>query len=436
MPPDQPPPVDTPDPEPFVDTYKLRLVGNGSVMLYPGQQVTLQVHYAKNGKPFGGQPIYFSFNGAFYDSGLTAYQVVTDSAGFAETVLTAGKLTTTYLVEAQSDKDGPVAWSVQVVPQPAPPPPSVPVLTGTFDVTSNFDVQTNFTGSDLANALNTIYEMTDDPADPGKYVVDMVLDEVDNQAVLVVATLLKPALYAEVNKMFYNAAPTLVAGLKQLGQDISAIARKFELGSAMISATSQPGDKPMTVDHMLKTIAWTLQGQRVEHTFNGLGLQAPVVKGVQLVRTTAGDLSVSEHTFKLNYGVFLLAGLESLIIPKLKPGATSLEGLFKSWVNCQSVGQSMNNTVGLGGVPLWQAACDAGLKALAFYLEDTIAKIDNNDSSLTISGTGKLWDANYDGTFDTMNYGIWTGNLKLDQCEAPLSGNTNTFSGTRSTTTP
>jgi len=425
-----PPPKQDPkapqDPDlPNQDVFQLKIVGNSTLQLQQGQQLTIQVVYSQSGKGLGGQPIYFAPKGAYADSRLTKYKVLTDGYGFAETVVLAGKLPTTFTIEASADKDGPVQWSVSVVKKAEPPPPPTPVLEGSYDLTSHFNIKTDFSGSNLAQVLNMLDKVSDDPQDPGKFIVDSVLAEVSNQTVLAVAQLLKPVLYQEVNKVLYSIAPQLVADIKALAQDLSAIARKFELTSTMVSPVAQPSDKPMIVDHTVKKIAWTLNGTRDEYAFS----PAVTVQNVQLTMVGDGDLTVAEHSFKIKYGVFLLAALNNLVIPQVVSGANDIEDVLQSNIDCQKVATTMNNTVGIGGEPLWKLACDAGLKTVALLLEGEIAKLDNGESTLIVAGTSKLRDMNKDAKMDAINNGVWTGSLQIDQCIAPLAGTGNFFFG-------
>jgi hypothetical protein len=420
------------DPEDFHHEYKLQVVGNTAVELQKGHQLSIQVMYTKDGQAFGGQTIYFSPKGAYADSRLSKYQVLTDAYGFAETVIQAGQMVTSFSVEASAAKAGPVKWDVKVAAPAELPPPPVPVLEGAINVTSNFNIKTDFVGSKLAQVLNVLDKISDDPEDPGKFVVDTVLAEVDNQAVLVVASVLKPTLYVEVNKLLNSIAPQLVADIKQLAQDISTIARHFELQSVMVSPTPQQADKPMVVNHNAYKIAWSLQGKRAEYAFN----QPPQAKNVLLTWGGDSDLVVAEHDLKIKYGVFLVGAINSLVIPNIEPNANDITSLLQARVNCQKVAETMNNTVGAGGVPLWKLACDTGVAAVAKLLEDQVAQLDNGDSTLSISGVSKLRDMDKNGKLDALNQGVWTGSFKLEKCIAPLAGPQNTFSGKLSTTVP
>jgi hypothetical protein len=425
------PPEQIPDPEP-VETHKLTIVGWTSLYLVQGQKVTLQVLYTRNGQPEPGQPIAFALKGGTTDATLSAAQISTNSGGFADVVLTAGQLLGQLTVEATSLQVDAVQWAVEVREKPETTPPA-PNLDGTYGLTNKFDVQTNFTGSKFAGVLNVLSQISDDPLDPGKYVVDRVLDEVDNKAIQAVALVLKPALYKEVNKLLYAIAPKLTATFKQLAKDLSTIARQFEVVSTLTSPAPQPGNLPMVADHELQEIAWTLGGTRAEVTFKQLNLQNPIAKNVQLTLANGTDLSIREHTFQLNYGAFLLVALDNLVIPRLEPGAKDLEDLLQAQIDCVKVGQTMNKTIGLGGAQLWVSACNIAVTAVATYMEYEIAAMDSNDTSLTIKGQSKIYDPQKSGTFSLLTKGLWSGTLELQKCKAAVGGPDNRFWGKRTT---
>jgi len=423
------PPGADPVPTPPQDSFKLTLIGWQTLNLVQTQQVTLQVLYTKNSEPVGGQIIEFVIKDtSSTDSTLSASKAQTSAAGFAEVTLTAGQLTGALSVVASAERVTDVSWSVVVQENPSTTLP-VPSFDGTLGLTSKFDIQTSFTGSKLADVLNILDQISDDPQDPGKFVVDTVLQKIDNQAILAVATLLKPTLYKEVNSLLLAIAPKLVGTLKQLAQDLSTVARTFEIKSTLASPAPQPGDLPLVADHTLKSIAWTLSGQRVEVTFQQINLSDPVVKNVQLTVANGTDLTVRDHTFKLNYGAFLLVALDNLVIPRLEPGAKNITDLLGAHIDCVKVGQTMSKTVGLGGDPLWVGACNLAVKAVGTYLEYEIAGMASDDTSLTIKGQAKLYDTDKSGTYDLLTKGLWSGTLELQKCKAPIAGPANRFWG-------
>lgn len=423
------PPEEINDPETF-DNYKLTLIGWQSINLTSGQQVSLQVQYTNNDQPLFNEPIQFAFKEIPGDSYLNSNTVYTHQNGFAENKLTAGQLPVTFRVEARAPKAGPVEWTIFVQSQQPPVDPNK-TFTGTFNVTSNFDIQSDFTGSNLADVLNMLNELSDDPEDPGKFVVDRVLEQVDDEALQTVASLFKSALYQQVNLLLFNTAPDLITDIKQLAANLSAIARKFQMRSQIAAKMDQHSNQLMIVDHTLNSLGWTLNGQTAEYSFTQIGMNEPKVENVKMSINVANNhqLTINEHSFKLSYGAFLLVALNNLVIPQLLHGANSVEDLLLANINCTSVGQTINGTVSIGSNSLWAAACEAGMKILGDLVNSKISELGSGDTLLTLKGTAILRDMNHDGYFDDMNQGHWSGSFSLDSCEAPIYDTSTSFWG-------
>lgn len=433
---DAAPAVETDGPPHVVeDNYSLVIVGWQQLTLQQGQQVILQVRYTKNGTSEAGETVTFSFKGDSKDSTLDSYSALTASTGIAEVTLTAGQIIGTYQVEATTPRTANVTWTVEVQEKPNVTP-AVPLLTGTFQLASQFDIQGSFEGSNFATALNVINELSDDPDDPGKYIVDAIIDEiskeVSNQVLTTMADVLKPTLYVEVNKILTQVAPKLVADLKQISADLAALARKFQTISHLVSATPQEADKLMTVDHSLEQIAWTLHGKSVAYSFAQLAQPTPTVKGIEITPgTNISGVAIGEHTFTFKFGTFILVALNDLVIPYVNSNASSLDDLLATFVDCTDVGTTINDTIGVGGIALWSGACTMAMKAATAYVEAEIVNIDLDDTYLLIAGQAKFGDENADGFYDQMTDGLWTGTLQVNKAITVIGGPTNTFTGKR-----
>jgi hypothetical protein len=313
------------------------------------------------------------------------------------------------------------------VPLPLPP---VPSLAGTLKLTSNFNIQTDFTGTEISQVLNILNELTNDPDDPGKFVVDMIFDNLD-PSVAQLANVFRSILYSPVNNLLTSLAPDFISGVKQLGSNLSDLARKFTLSSEMISATTQPTDRAMPVTHRLQSIIWNINGKTSEYTFASYGMTNPQVDGLSLHLQNNIELLIPEHVFEIRFGSFLLAGLNTLIIPAINSSASSLTDLMNGWINCREVGAKINTTINLLGDAFWQGACDLSVKALSTYIEQSIVKIDQDQSKLLIHGKCNLTDANNDLFMDTMSNGAWSGSFMLNKNTATIDPAKNTFTGQR-----
>lgn len=417
--------------------YRLSIVGWQSLKLRQGQQVVLQVRYTKNEESAANEAITFALRGASGGSTLSTYTAVTNSLGFAETTLTAGNVRTLFQVQATPPHEGvqPVVWDIEIID--ASQIPTDATLAGTFSLVSKFEITGQFSGSNLADTLNLLEEFSDDPDDPGKFIVDLLVDQikgqVENDIINQLLDLLKTPnnpLYQEANKLLENFP--IVDDMKKIAADLSALARRFTIASRMISPAPQNPTNPMTVTHRLDTVSWTLDNNTSTYTFAQLGMSDPQVDNVVLTLTNGLDLSISEHTYDLKFGAFLLVGLNSLIIPQIDDQADSFADLMAGWVDCDALGQKLddatNNLVGAG---VWKGACQGALTLAGSYLEKQILKIGDDPSSLEIQGRAKLRDTNADGFYDDMSEGLWTGIFRLKDMPAVL-GAGNTFTGTRS----
>jgi hypothetical protein len=427
-------PDQTPGPDPDA-IYTLTLVGWQDIKVQQGQHVTLQVRYSRNNQVLASESIQFKFVGDSKDSTLSTLSAVTNGQGLAETVLAAGQIVGTFKVEATAAKANPVQWNVEVAEKPVVPP-AVNSLSGTLELTSNFDLQGKFDGSELADALNVINEISDEPMDPGKYIVDAILDEIagdiNNQTLFMAASLLKPILYDGVQKLLLSIAPDMIMELKEVAAGLSAVARKFTITSEMVSAAPQPVNANMTVDHGLTKIAWTFKGKKAEYAFYQLGV-VPKVNNVALVPNTTvqGGVNISEHTFQLKFGSFLLVALNNLVIPYVNPKANSISTLIGAYVDCPKVAKTINDEVGFGGEAVWANACAIAMSMVTSLVEGKIIDLDQEQSVLTLNGQCKLVDNTTDAFIDAATEGLWTGTMKLSKATTLIGGPNNNFTGKR-----
>lgn len=413
--------------------YKLTIVGWQKITLQQGQQVVLQVRLTNNEESAPNQPVSFAFKGAVTNSTLSTLTAITDAQGFAETTLTAGQTLASFQVEAANARATPVYWDITVEKKPETPP-VVAKLAGTFSVDNKFEIVGKFSGSNLADILNLLEDISDDPEDPGKWFVDLILDQiqskVNNDTFNQISNLFRTLLYSEMNKLLKNI--TLVQDLKDLAADLSALARRFEILSRMESAVPQDASLPMTVKHTLDRIKWTLDGKTVAYTFAQLGMSDPEVPAVTLTLTNGQNLAIDKHAFDLKFGAFLLVGLNALVIPKINGQAKSITDLMKGWVDCQKLGTTLDNaTNNLIGPTIWTQGCESGLTMGGSYLENQIIKLGNDTSRLEIQGQCKISDMNNDGFYDAMTDGVWTGTFTMNGSPVVIAGPGNSFTGAR-----
>jgi hypothetical protein len=445
-PPNNNPPVTQPDlgPNPQTDgqvpnndKYTLSIVGQNSFTLTPGQQATLKVAYMKNETLLANKVVTFTPKGDAKDTVFTTFTAITDNLGVASTTVAAGQALTSFQVVASAPQANSVTFSVQVVAGPV----ATPKIAGVFTVVSNFDVTTQFTGTTMGDVLNVLEEMSNHSDDPGHYIVDIIFDEAFkglDPTVQKILNVFRPVLYTQVQSLLMKYVPTVVTDVKTIAKDLSDLARRFQVTSSLIAATEQSSDQPMTLTHKLEKIGWTLNDPNTglpvtkNYAYADLGLGHPQ-QTVQLTLTKGTALSISSHSFPLQFGSFLLAGLNELVIPLIQPGATSFATMMAGWISCTEVGKTIDdNTNNLLGATFWKSACDAALKAAGVFIESQIAKINVGTSGIALTaGTCQITDQNNDLYLDTMASGLWTGTFTLGSGSAPITGAGNNFTGTR-----
>lgn len=456
-----------PDNQTNKDTAKyLDLVGTEFLTLSAGQKTTLAVSYTEGREtPLVNETIAFEIRGYGADSVLSSYFVATGTNGVAQTVLTAGPYTSSFQVDARSPDGQSVTWSVTVGNGSPTNNVNAPKFEGNFNIVSSFDVEDNFEGSKVSSVLNILNDISDDGDDPGRFIVDMIIDATPNETIKDVAFIVKPTLYALVNSQLADKAGDLVNRFKQISANLATISREYTIQSTLRDgdpiATGGQGTNPIDTSatssttsqrtHMLESLSWVINGQNVSYTFSQLGMDNPQTQVSTVVNngsnswtpgvdqgypsssylpTFANRIFIAEHTFKFNSGAFLLAAFENVILPQVA-GTTSVADLLRSYVSCDNIGTKINDIVGLGGVSFWQATCDLGLNAGGALIEQQIAKIGGQNSTLVLKGDASLADTNSDHYYDSISNGRWYGTISLDDNVAELTNGYNAFNGSR-----
>jgi hypothetical protein len=422
------------------DQPALTMIGPSQIALKVGQQHPLRVHYGQDGKNLASEGIQFRFLDPRCDARISSPTGVTDQAGFAQISLASGAVPCGFRLEARTPTGMTAVWSISVG-QGGATTPGTPGISGVFELTSNFDLAANFQGSGFASVLNMLEEVSDNPDDPGKFIVDLIIDELagdtSNLALVTVVQFAKVLLYYEVNELLASSAGPFVAAMKQVTADLSTIARRFSVTSAMTFASPQTIDQNLVADHRLKSIAWNLRGKRVEYSFLQLGMADPVVSGVALSPgpLADGNVLVSEQTFSLKYGSFLLVGLNNLIIPNINSKANDLTSLISSYLDCKSVAETLVDSTGVGGEVLWEATCVAAIAGFAGSVEQALIAMDDDDpSQLKIKGQARLLPLSSGGTtpwVGEIDRGLWSGTLNLAGAVTTFAGGNNNFTGKR-----
>ncbi len=412
--------------------YKLTIIGGDHLTLQPGQQVVLKVRYTKNEESYSNQTVTFGFRLDAQDSALSTHSAITDNQGYAQTVLTAGQVPNGFQVEAKAYQAYTATWYLNI---PNNGINSGTMINGTFALRNKFDVQTDFHGTNISEVLNILNDISDDPQDPGKFIVDLIIDASEDELgpLYPVANLARYILYTPVNDLLISIAPDLINGIKDIMADLSGLTRKFDISSSIISSKPQSTKEDMVVTHRLHSIIWNVNGQVNEFQFDNYGMNDPETQ-VHLAMTNNSQLTLGEHSFEMKFGAFLLAGLNTMIIPAVDPNAHNFAELVEGWVDCTQVAQTMANNIniiGLNQPSIWEPICELSINVLGQYLEGELVKMGDDTSSLMLNGKCTFTDNNGDMYYDSMNNGIWNGSFTLRDNTAALSGSGNTFIGSR-----
>lgn len=292
-------------------------------------------------------------------------------------------------------------------PDAAPPPL---VLTGRYAITSELTLAAPPDAA--ARALAELAAITDDPADPSRFLIDLMIERLPLGPTRSVATLVAPYVAAFVNDRIATIAPTFVAGVHALGAGLDRVAHGFGTIEEL----------RIDVDGRAHR---TLEGLRfgaVEIPFAPLGLPSTASTTSAAV---AGDrLTIAEHAVGVAYGQVLRLGLDHAVIPGIVPGVADLGGALRALVDCPHLGGLVANRVGIGSPALYAEACTLALASLAQRIYGRLPPFDAPTTPLVVVGTARAVDRDGDGVMDAIDAGTWTGTF----AQAPLGRAT--FAGT------
>ena len=393
----------------------LTIVGDTNLFLETGwrREITVRYH-GDDEQPLAGE-VAFALVGSGGGASLSAATAVTDADGNAKVTVVAGADgEASFRVAASAPFAQEVAWSIAVKP---------PVMVGPLDATGLYRVQSQF---DLAgdlpgtvgDVIETFLEMTDDPNDPATWVLDRVVDELGSGTIVTLIQHARPFLDGIVNDLLHRIAPDLVDDLLAAGNQLGDAARSFGTVSTLAVTGTAGGDLAST--HTITGISLEIDGRHHSWTVEDLGLAAPVATGVAFALDGETRATVGDHELALSYGTILLAGLDEVIVPALDPRAHSLRELLGHQINCDAIGRTIADTIGLGSAGVYIAACSAGLDAAARLVEDRIRDLDGAGIVLGIGGAARVDDPDQDRVVDVLSPGSWTGAVRYAGQPAPL----------------
>ncbi len=301
---------------------------------------------------------------------------------------------------------------------------------GRYSVRSNFDLASNAPGK-AGDVARAIIDATDEGDDPSKWILEQVINQLPNGTFKNIINGAKPFVAGYINDRLLSIAPDFVTTMVTVGNDFGDVSKNFGLNETL--EVSKAGGSYSAV-HTVLGAHFKINNVESDYAFADYGAVNTVVSGVAVTVDQSGKFSVADHKVGLAYGSVLRIALDAAIIPSLDPTAANLTELFQHQVDCDAVGQAINDavvdTIGFGpGASTFRSACNAGLAKGADLIYAKIADIDSQALEFGLAGTAKVLDKNNDKMLDTIQSGQWSGNLSYAGTPAPLAGAT--FYGAR-----
>ncbi len=306
-----------------------------------------------------------------------------------------------------------------------PPGQELPVpLTpqGTFAIQSDFDLATNLPGT-AGTVVNYFINATDDPDDPTKFIVEQVINALPPGSIKTNLAGAVPFVAGYLNDKLLEVAPDFVTKIVEVGDAFGQVAHHF--GTIEKLEISASGAAVKTV----QGLHFNIDSVDMDFAFADYGIAEIKVEGLQVILAQTGKLDIPAHKVPMKYGSLLKLAMNQAIIPMIDPSVTDLEGLLKTMINCQAVGQYIYEAIDLGSPSTFESACNGGLKAGSAAFYTALDNVDTAALEFSLTGTARGVDRNRDGKMDDIQTGIWTGDLKYAGTPAPLS--TAKFFGTK-----
>ncbi len=245
--------------------------------------------------------------------------------------------------------------------------------------------------------LDELLDATDGPDDPARYLVDRLLAGLPDGTWKTIAEDAVAIVVPYVADRIDAIAPRFATGIRALAQGLGAAAR--QVGTAETLAIAIDGTTTRTISGL------QLGTATIDLDAEGLG-DAIAVTRTDLAPT--GQLTIESHRVLLPYGRILRLGLDRGVIPNVDLDATDLSGALRDLVDCAQLGAIVAAHVP-GSASLYEAACDAGLSALANDVYDRFTAIDAAPFELDVTGSATAIDLDGDGTMDLISAGSWIG---------------------------
>ncbi|MBV8759652.1 MAG: hypothetical protein JO257_20350 [Deltaproteobacteria bacterium] len=305
-----------------------------------------------------------------------------------------------------------------------PPPPIDPI--GTFALRSEIHLAAPLPGPVTA-LLADVRAATDDPDDPSRFLVDHLIGQLPEGRTKTIASELAPFLAAYLDARLAETSPRLLPGMHAVSDGLARFSQQLEpVEELHVTAEPPPGrTEEVAGSESGHTEPTAIRAAAPAHaatiTLTGLRigkLDVPLAAGgipepAVAVRVTysAGSLMIGDHRLSLPYSRLVRLALDRGIIPAVDPAASDLPTLLVDLVDCDHVGATIADGVGIGPAALYRDACVVALRAVAAEWYEHLDALDGMTIDLAIHGDARALDLDRDGHIDAIANGIWTGAL-------------------------
>ncbi|CAN5914150.1 hypothetical protein BH11MYX2_BH11MYX2_20190 [soil metagenome] len=312
---------------------------------------------------------------------------------------------------------------------PPPPAPKKLDATGTYRVNDTFDLAANMPADSF---LNTLIAATDGANDPAEWIVDQMIGQLDPGTIHDFLVAARPAFVPALNDEIVSLAPDLVNRIKAVGQATANVYKKFGINERLTVGTGAGLDGTVTGTTVVDGVRFDVAGTATDFTFASMNIDDQTIAGLPVNLDNTAKLNIAVHTVNVPYGKVIRVALDNVVVPQIDPTAHSLTELLAHAVDCNGVGASVADGVGIGSASFWAGVCVAGMGVAADKVYDQLVAEDTI-IALEISGQARAIDANADSFVDRLDFGVWNGSMTLNAAVSTVAQPA-TFVGTKMTT--
>lgn len=298
-------------------------------------------------------------------------------------------------------------------------------LSGTYELSSTFDIATNMPGT-VGDVLNEIIDATDEQSDPAKWIVDKIIAQISDTTIRDALRNSAPFVVGKLNEKLTELAPEFVTKIKSAGEMLGDATKNF--GTVSELAVTGSGTQ-LAATHTVKGVQFKNDESQFQYMFADYGASNIVANNVSVTLDRSGKVTIKDHLIPISFGKVAKIALTEVVIPKIDENARDLNELLQNLVNCDRVGVRIAESVDFGDASLYTSACKGGLTLGAGFIMSKIEAIDAKALEFKLNGTARAADKNRDNVVDELQRGSWAGTLSYASTPAPL--NNAVFTGSK-----